>query len=119
MEQFEGYKIREVHDIDKWWGTGNNLIISRNGKSCVHSYWGAKYPNQTEWKRNVLVSFFAEAFKGSGDKETFMRERKGWSDAAYLWKNFKRSFDGLKRLDPDGYLEAIEIGRKELELIGK
>ena len=118
MNHFEGYTIREVHDIDKWWNTCNNLVIVRNGHTCVHSYLDGDKSDMEKWKRNVLVTFFAEAYIGSGDKDEYMRERKGWVDAAHLWRDFKRAYEGLKRLNPDGYLEAMEIGRKELELIG-
>ena len=117
MKQFERYTIREV-SIEKWWNTCNNLVIMRGGHTCVHSYF-SRMGDGGNWKEAVIIDFFRSAYLGSGDKDAFMRERKGWSDAADLWKNFKRSYDGLKRLDPDGYLEAIEIGRKELELIGK
>ena len=118
MDCFEGYKIREV-SIEKWWNTCNNLVIVRNGRTCVHSYFGATRESVDAWTKEIVIDFFKSAYLGSGDKDAFMLERKGWSDAADLWKHFKRSYEGLKRLDPDGYLEAIEIGRKELELIGK
>ena len=115
MNCFEGYKIREITDEDKVYRTCNNLLLVRGGHTCVHSYSDGDQSNE-EWKRNVLASFFAEASKGSGDKEAFMRERKGDIDAAYLWKNFKRSFEGLKRLDPEGYHEAMTIGETWLKL---
>lgn len=106
--EINGYTISEISDRDKVWRTCNNLIIKKNGKTCVHSYFNRDQLNMEGWKEAVLIDFFRSAYKGSGDKETFMRERKGWSDAADLWKHFKRSFDGLKRLDPDGYLEAMK-----------
>ena len=116
MEQFEGYKIREVHDIDKWWNTCNNLVIVRGGRTCVHSYLGGDQSDMEVWRQNVLMSFFADAFNGSGDKESFMREHEGWSDAADLWKHFRRSYEGLKRLNPEGYQESMKIGETWLKL---
>lgn len=118
MAHFEGYTIREV-GVDKWWKTLNNLVVVRGGRTCRHSYFNEIEMSREEWKKTVLMDFFMSAYKGSGDKDAFMRERKDWCDAGDLWNHFKRSYDGLKRLDPDGYLEAIEIGRKELELIGE
>ena len=116
MNCFEGYKIREVHDIDKWWNTCNNLVIMRNGHTCVHSYLNGDKSDMEVWKRNVISSFFAEASLGSGDKDAFMRDRKGDVDAADFWKNFKRSYEGLKRLDPEGYQEDMKIGETWLKM---
>ena len=105
MNCFEGYRFREDTDEDKVYRTCNNLVIMRGNHSCVHAY---DYPAD---QKEILIDFFRSAYLGSGDKATFMSERKGDIDAADFWKNFKRSYEGLKRLDPENYLEAIEIGR--------
>ena len=117
MNCFEGYTIRE-NSVDKWWNTLNNLTIVRGGRTCVHSYYGEMGDDEEGWKKAVLIDFFRSAYLGSGDKGAFMREREGFIDARDFWHNFKRSYAGLKRLDPEGYLAAMEIGRKESELIG-
>lgn len=117
MGIYEGYTVKEVEDSDRVWKTGNNLIIRRNGRCCVHAFTDRKKDNETreEWKERVIRDFFASAYLGSGNKEDFLAEREGWIDAKELWDSFYRSYRGLKRLDPDNVELSLEIGRKELE----
>ena len=117
--KINGYTISEISNFDRVWRTGNNLIIEKNGKTCVHSYHPSKADQKTKTAQQIgqeiLDDFFTSAYIGVQGYEWYIKRYGINRDSKTMFKEYRRAFQGLLRLDPAGYLEAQKICLKLLK----
>ncbi len=115
----DGYSIRERADGTPWNG-GGNLIIERQGKTCIHGYWlshedkANKTPEQIGW--DVLDDFFVSAYIGSKCYDWYIDWiGEEYEDSKASHAEYRRANRGLFRLDPHGAEDALTRGKLKFE----
>lgn len=107
----DGYTISEISNLDRVWRTCNNLIIEKNGKTCVHSYYSSKADQETKTAQqigqDILIDFYTTAIIGakgySHYKEQFGGNYNTEAERKQAFSNYTRAYKGLMRLDPARY----------------
>ena len=109
--KINGYTISEISNFDRVWKTGNNLIIEKNGKACVHSYYPSKADREAkpaqQIGQEILADFFEAASIGaqgySRYKDQFGGNYNTEAERKQAFRDYQRAFRGLKRLEPEAH----------------
>lgn len=97
---------------------GNNIIIERQGKRCLHEYTPTDRDIQTktpdEIGRDILEDFQNAAYLGSLTYQEYIEWRGGYADpdSRENYQAYKRANKGLHRIDPLATLALKEAAAR-------